>query len=89
MHLKAEDCIGSVRQLNSRQDNIILNALQFINDVVDNPDLATEGGVDEGFRCRLDKEERNRPEYTKLLRENHWGLLSNIPLHQRRFTKEL
>ncbi len=32
--------------MNNRQDNIILNALQFINDVVENPELAAQGGVD-------------------------------------------
>jgi hypothetical protein len=36
-----------------RQDNIVLNALQFINDVVDNPTAVTGGGADKGFICRL------------------------------------
>lgn len=58
-----------MKLMNHRQDNIILNALQFINDVVDNPDLVTKGGVDKGFECRLDQTERQRPEYTKLLQE--------------------
>ena len=58
MHNKSEKTISKMKEMNARQDNIILNALQFINDVVDNPSLATQGGVDLGYKCRLDMEER-------------------------------
>jgi hypothetical protein len=47
----------------SRQDNIVLNALQFINDVVDNPQLIQQNGMDKGYTCRLNEEERNRPDF--------------------------
>lgn len=78
-----------MREMNSRQDNIILNALQFINDVVENPDLASKGGCDKGFECRLDQTEMQRPEYSKLLKEHHGGLLSQINLDQKNYIKIL
>lgn len=37
-HARSEQCIREVKFMNGRQDNIILNALQFINDVVEQPE---------------------------------------------------
>jgi len=44
-----------MKQMNQRQANIILNALQFIEE----PDRErTDGGVDMGFTCRVSEEEQ-------------------------------
>ena len=52
------------KQFYKRQENILLNALQFINDVAEKEDdddnllLPSEvtQGADEGYVCKLDKE---------------------------------
>ena len=62
-------------QFNKRQENILLNALQFINDVAerDKHDSSDDDrlgeGVDEGYICRLDKEQREQPEFQALIQE--------------------
>ena len=55
------------RQFAKRQENILLNALQFISDMVEmnaEDEIPEElKGIDQGFECRLDQEQRDRPEF--------------------------
>lgn len=62
-HRKSRECIDEMKAMKARQNCIILNALQFINDVVDNPDLKQVSHFDSGFVCKLNKEEIARPDY--------------------------
>ena len=64
---ESENYLKANLQYNKRQENILLNALQFINDVAQRDDGEKESedekdkeekGVDEGYICRLDKEQR-------------------------------
>ena len=72
---ESEHYLKANLQFNKRQENILLNALQFINDVAErdghdsSEDGRVEDGVDEGHVCRLDKEQREQPEFQALIQE--------------------
>ena len=52
---KTDQCIDEMKQMNRRQANIIMNALQFI----EHPDMErADSGVDQGFTCRVSEGER-------------------------------
>ena len=62
-------------QFGKRQENILLNALQFINDVSngkaeDDTVAPEERGVDKGFECKLVAEQRDDPEFRRLIEED-------------------
>ena len=62
-------------QFGKRQENILLNALQFVNDIANNKsdddDLPVEErGLDMGFECKLIPEQRDDPEFRKLIDED-------------------
>ncbi len=42
-----------MKVMKERQNCIILNALQFINDVVENPEMKQVSHYDEGFELKL------------------------------------
>ena len=57
----------------------MLNALQFINEMVENPNCKVVGGVDKGLVSRLKESELLRPEYKALISEKFGGgLLSQV-----------
>jgi len=64
--------VKATHDFGKRQDNILLNALSFINEVTsgetyDEKLPHEEKGVDDGFHCRLIDEQKEMPEVKELL----------------------
>ena len=98
---ESESYIAANKQFCKREENILLNALQFINEVAQkgNEDEAEEQpeeerGVDEGYDCKLSQEEIQRPEFQELIREGEQNLLDannikNYTMHTKNYAKML
>ena len=84
-----DDSQKELRVFNQRQDNIVFNALQFIGNAVQKPDEKYEMSHDDGFECRLSKEDRYKPEYQSLLQVEHDGALGYLQLKTRHSVFEL
>ena len=52
-----------------------------------------EKGIDEGYECKLDKEQRNRPEFQALIREGEQSMfethIPNYALRAKNYRKYL
>ena len=70
---KSEPFIKDISQFAQRQNNIILNALSFINDVSDpvagaqKKKAKVASGVDFGYKCSLPAEQLDNPDVVNLL----------------------
>ena len=68
---ESESYVDANKQFCKREENILLNALQFINEVAQKGNESAEiehieddeNGIDEGYICRLSKDEIQRPEF--------------------------
>ena len=88
-----------MKVFNHRQDVILLNALSYINDIVNQgPDSPTSyaksqahiPGIDKGLHCTLSDEKIEQSGYLKLLNENiDTGLLGQIKLDSRQYAHNL
>lgn len=79
-----------MKAINKRQDTILLNALQSINEIVENPHKKVAFGPDSGHESRLTMGQDQVAEYKALIHEKvDGGLIGDIKLDSKKYAHRL